>query len=108
MLSLAFCVFMLTQLTSALQGASLETTSNSPSQHRFKDQVVIVTGASKGIGREIATLFAQEGAKFVLVARDEAALKTLQETLSNSGGGAFYLIADVNSEQNIRKRIFGS
>ena len=37
----------------------------------------ILTGASKGIGREMAKVFSSEGAKLVLVARDENALKEL-------------------------------
>jgi len=42
---------------------------------RLENQVVIITGASKGIGKEMAKLFSREGAKLVLVARDEKPLK---------------------------------
>jgi len=42
---------------------------------RFKDQVVVVTGASRGIGRGIARQFAKEGAKVVLASRDPEALE---------------------------------
>ena len=42
---------------------------------RLENQVVIITGASKGIGREMAKVFSREGAKLVLVAREEKPLK---------------------------------
>lgn len=35
---------------------------------KLKDQVAIITGASKGIGKGVAAVFAQEGAKVVLAA----------------------------------------
>src|SRR5437879_5157061 len=41
----------------------------------LSEQVVVLTGASSGIGREAATLFGERGASVVLAARDEAALR---------------------------------
>jgi 3-oxoacyl-[acyl-carrier protein] reductase len=64
---------------------------------RLKNQVVIVTGASKGIGREIAKVFSEEGAKLVLVARDESQLKELSEQLPDS----IYTIADVRDKYGV-------
>jgi NAD(P)-dependent dehydrogenase (short-subunit alcohol dehydrogenase family) len=46
---------------------------------RFQDKVTIVTGASSGIGRDIAVLFSNEGSKVVVIARSE---KGLDETIS--------------------------
>ncbi|MBI4482095.1 MAG: SDR family NAD(P)-dependent oxidoreductase, partial [Acidobacteria bacterium] len=43
----------------------------------FRDQVVVVTGASSGIGRETARLFAAEGARVVLAARNAGRLQEL-------------------------------
>lgn len=66
---------------------------------RLDSQVVIVTGASKGIGREMAKVFAREGAKLVLVARDEGQLKALAKELHD----AIYVVADVRDEQAMEK-----
>ncbi len=51
----------------------------------LKDQVVLVIGASSGIGRETAVLFAREGAKVMASARREARLLELQQMLSGEG-----------------------
>jgi len=64
---------------------------------RFSDQVVIVTGASKGIGRCIATLFAQEGANVVLVGRDEVQLNVVQNDIIEKRGRAICVKADVSN-----------
>ncbi len=58
---------------------------------RLENQVVIVTGASKGIGREMARVFSREGAKLILVAREEQPLKELSQELEE----AIYVTADV-------------
>lgn len=65
---------------------------------RFQDQVVIVTGASRGIGRGIANFFAKEGARLVLVGRDEAQLQKVASEL-----GALYVIADVRNAQDMER-----
>ncbi|HWB70185.1 MAG TPA: SDR family oxidoreductase, partial [Solirubrobacterales bacterium] len=59
----------------------------------------VVTGASRGIGRETARLLCAEGADVLLVARGEEALATAAEELRAAGGGrAFHLALDVTDE----------
>jgi NADP-dependent 3-hydroxy acid dehydrogenase YdfG len=59
-----------------------------------EDQVVVLMGASSGIGRDTAKLFAQRGAKAVISARDEAGLQSLVDEISERGGEATYITAD--------------
>ncbi|NML30472.1 SDR family oxidoreductase [Paraburkholderia antibiotica] len=65
---------------------------------RLKGKVAIVTGASGGIGRTAAKLFAAEGAKVVVAARREAELETLVAEIVRDGGTAVALAGDVQSE----------
>jgi 3-oxoacyl-[acyl-carrier protein] reductase len=65
---------------------------------RFQDRVVVVTGASRGIGREIAAAFAREGAKVACVATSqEGADKTAAEI-----GGKGYA-CDVSSSEQVEQ-----
>jgi serine 3-dehydrogenase (NADP+) len=52
---------------------------------QLKNQVVLVVGASSGIGRATAVLFAREGARVMASARREERLQTLQKQLSEEG-----------------------
>lgn len=72
---------------------------------RFQDQVVIVTGASKGIGKGIAHLFAKEGAKLVLIGRDESALNLVTENLAKQRTEVLSIRADVSSSEDIERVI---
>lgn len=71
----------------------------------FKHKVVIVTGASSGIGEAIARKFALNGSKIVLAARTESRLSEITSDIIRSGGEAFYVITDVSSETDCKKLI---
>lgn len=64
----------------------------------FRDQVVIITGASSGIGRALALHLAGEGAKVVLAARRAGLLGQVAETCHLSGGEALAVPTDVADE----------
>jgi NAD(P)-dependent dehydrogenase (short-subunit alcohol dehydrogenase family) len=66
--------------------------------NRLSGKVAIVTGASAGIGRATARLFAAEGAKVILAARRAPELETLVAEIKADGGEAVYLAGDVQSE----------
>ena len=61
----------------------------------FRDRVVIVTGASSGIGKATAEAFAARGARVVAVARREEHLKRLIETCRASSPQSGYLAGDL-------------
>ncbi len=61
-------------------------------------KTAIITGASSGIGRETAGLFAREGANVIVSARCKAELDALVAEIGQSGGHAVALAGDVRSE----------
>ncbi|PPA69306.1 SDR family oxidoreductase [Jeotgalibacillus proteolyticus] len=66
-----------------------------------QNKVVIITGASSGIGEETASLLASKGAKLVLAARREDRLKELQQSIEKEGGEAIYKVTDVTSYEEV-------
>jgi len=69
----------------------------------IQDKVVIITGASSGIGEATAKELASKGAKLVLAARREDRLKNLQEKIQNNGGQAIYKVTDVASYEQMEE-----
>jgi NAD(P)-dependent dehydrogenase (short-subunit alcohol dehydrogenase family) len=61
-------------------------------------RTAVVTGASRGIGRAIALLFADEGANVTLVSRSAEALDGVFEEVTRRGGRALVVAADVTAE----------
>ncbi|PSJ38856.1 SDR family oxidoreductase [Allosphingosinicella deserti] len=62
-------------------------------------KVAIITGASSGIGKAAAQLFAANGASVVLVARREECLKTAVQEIEDQGGRAIAVVGDVSEER---------
>ena len=66
------------------------------------EQVIVITGASSGIGLVTAKRAAAEGAKVVLVARNEASLREAVEAITAAGGDAIFAVADVGDIKAVR------
>ncbi|ANS73884.1 oxidoreductase [Paenibacillus yonginensis] len=70
-----------------------------------QNKVVIITGASSGIGKATASLLAQYGAKVVLAARREERLLELANEINTKGGIAAYLKTNVSSAEEMNKLV---
>ncbi|MGI6037174.1 MAG: SDR family NAD(P)-dependent oxidoreductase [Limnochordia bacterium] len=74
---------------------------------RLAEQVAIVTGATSGIGKGIACLFAQEGAKVAVVGRNQARGEEVVGEIKTNGGQAIFIAADVTQEEDVANLIAG-
>ncbi len=69
---------------------------------RLDQQAVIITGASRGIGRAIALAYAQQGARLALCARTAEACEPVVEEIRAAGGEAFAMAANVSDKSQLR------
>ncbi|ALA59282.1 SDR family oxidoreductase [Nitrospira moscoviensis] len=71
----------------------------------LKDQVIVITGASSGIGLVTARMAAKQGARVVLTARNQEALRRLAEEIKGHGsdGEAAFVAGDVGEEAALRR-----
>lgn len=67
------------------------------------DQVIVITGASSGIGLATARKAARRGARVVLAARDEQGLSRATRAIVEAGGDAVYCVADTASPDDMRR-----
>jgi len=74
---------------------------------RFKDKVVIVTGAASGIGRAIALRFGSEGAHIIVNDVNQAIAESTVQTILTNGGSAMAGVADVSDKLQV-DRLFDS
>ncbi|CAN0205698.1 unnamed protein product [Pylaiella littoralis] len=72
---------------------------------KLEGMVALVTGASTGIGRVTAIVFAKEGAKVVVAARREDKLKEVVDEIKAAGGEATFSVGDVSKEEDCKKMV---
>ena len=70
---------------------------------RLEGKVAIVTGATAGMGRAAAELFAQEGAKVVLCGRRESLGQEIVDVIKGRGGEATFVTADVAKAEDVKR-----
>ena len=70
--------------------------------NEFRDNVVVITGASEGIGRALAVALAPQGPKLVLAARNAARLEALAETCRAAGAETLVVPGDLTDEAQCR------
>ncbi len=68
---------------------------------RLENKVVLVTGGSRGIGKAIGKLFAEQGANVVITSKNEKILKKTSNEIKNS----FYVKGDIRKEKDVKRII---
>jgi NAD(P)-dependent dehydrogenase (short-subunit alcohol dehydrogenase family) len=102
-------------LTTAAMAGSLAACSEAPrpasasmtTKRRFDNKVVVVTGATSGIGRAAALAFAAEGARVGFCGRRENLGHEVEQEIRSKGGEATYIRADVRIEGDVRSFVDG-
>ena len=72
---------------------------------KFNQKVVLITGATSGIGEAAARLFAKEGAKTVLVGRNKEKGKQIESEILKENNEAYFIPCDVSIENDVKAMI---
>jgi NAD(P)-dependent dehydrogenase (short-subunit alcohol dehydrogenase family) len=70
---------------------------------KLKDKVIIITGSTRGIGRVIAEVCAEEGAKIVICSRNESAVNKVCEIFTKQGFKVSGISVDVSDQSDLEK-----
>ncbi|WP_071885518.1 SDR family oxidoreductase [Rufibacter tibetensis] len=68
----------------------------------IQEQVIVITGASSGIGLATAQAAAKKGATVILVSRNREALLDIEQQIRNEGGKAYHCVADVGRKEEVQ------
>lgn len=71
-------------------------------ENNIKNKVIVITGASSGLGEETAKYLAEKGAIVVLGARRKDKLEQIVNDINAKGGTALYQVTDVTSKVQVR------
>lgn len=69
----------------------------------LKGKTVLITGASRGIGLEIAKVFVSKGARVLMVARDKGRLERESKEINKIGGNSKYIVCDLTKENELKR-----
>ncbi len=69
----------------------------------LRDQVMVITGASSGIGLATAQAAATKGARLVLSSRNGAVLQDIERQINGAGGQAIHVVADVGRREEVQR-----
>jgi len=72
---------------------------------QIKNKVVVVTGASQGIGKHISIEVAKKGAIVVMIARSLKKLKKVELTIKSTQGVCFLIVGDITSKNSVKQSI---
>ena len=74
-------------------------------KYNLSNKVILITGASKGIGKAISFKLGANGARTVLLSRNEEELKKVTDQLINKGFQSIYHVADVSKLEDLEKAV---
>lgn len=96
-------VLLVSSISHAHSGApnTAQTNSVSPYRSQLVGKVIVITGASSGLGRQLALMSAQAGAKVVLISNEKGPLRELNHQINANGGHSEFVHCDIRSRRQV-------